>query len=206
MHPAVVCMLWLLPFISLADEGKPLDNFLSGLSTFEAHFVQTLMDEEGTELEKSTGILYLSYPGRFHWSYQAPYVQHIVTDGQSLWIYDEDLEQVTIKPLGESIRQTPAAVILGDENIDRHFVQIDMGNIDGYDWIELTPRNIESEYKHIRVGFDDDQLGLMIIFDNLDQVTRIDFSDPKRNTGLDQGLFTLDIPSGVDVFDERGEL
>ena len=162
------------------------------------------MDEQGTELEKSTGVLYLAQPGRFHWSYQAPYVQQIITDGQSLWVYDEDLQQVTIKPLGESIRQSPAAVILGDEQIDAHFVRIALGNIDGYDWIELTPRDIESEYKQIRIGFDDAKLGLMIIFDNLDQVTRIDFSDPKRNAALDDDLFTLDIPSGVDIFDERG--
>lgn len=186
------------------ERVDPLKTFLSEFDSMQANFSQTLLNEDGEQLEKTSGTLYLQQPGKFHWQYKEPYVQEIISNGEVLWIYDEDLEQLTIRNIDrETIEKTPAAIILGDSRLEIHFEQVDMGNIDGFDWIELTPRDLEAQYKNIRIGFDRRRLGMMIIADNLGQTTRIDFNEVNKNPVLSSDLFDFDIPDGVDVIDER---
>ena len=190
--------------LAKAEEVSPLDAFLDNLDTFQADFKQTLVNENGEELETVTGIVYMKTPGKFRWDYQDPYSQMIITDGSTLWLYDEDLEQVTIKDISGSIDNTPAAILSGEKNINEHFVIIDMGDIEGFNWIELTPKDIENQYSNIRLGFDKDKLGMMVLFDNLGQTTRIDFLNSIRNRKLESSLFTFEPPIDVDVIDDRG--
>ena len=82
-------------------------------------------------------------------------------------------------------------------------IQVDLGNIEGFNWVELTPRDLEAQYKNIRIGFDVKRLGMMIITDNLGQTTRIDFTDVNKNAKLSAELFNFDVPADVDVIDER---
>ncbi len=199
----LVCfmLLFVMPQ-SEAAENTPLDKFLDGLESFQADFKQTLSNEYGDVLETSGGIVYIENPGKFRWEYQNPYSQLIITDSKTLWIYDEDLEQVTIKDVSATIENTPASIISGQRKVSENYVINDLGDIDGFDWIELTPRDIESQYSSIRLGFNKDQLGMMILFDNLGQITRIDFLNPKRNQKFDNNLFSFNVPEGVDVIDE----
>ena len=195
----------IMPLQSMAEEETGhIRKFLQGLETLQVNFRQTLHNEQGEKLETSNGVLYLQRPGKFHWSYEDPYKQQIITNSETLWIYDEDLEQVTIRDVSESMEQTPASIIVGGENIEDYFVMIDMGKIEGFDWVELTPRDIEAQYSCIRFGFDQDNLGMMVIYDNLGQVTRIDFSGHVRNKQLDTTLFSFETPADVDVIDDRG--
>jgi len=195
---------FLLVSSAFAEGDKnPLNNFLKNLESFQADFVQTLSNEQGVTLETSSGVVYMQNPGKFRWDYQEPYTQLIITDSKTLWLYDEDLAQVTIRDIEASINNTPAAIISGQENIDKFYVTVDMGNIEGYDWIELTPRDFENQYNSVRLGFNDDNLGMMVMFDNLGQVTRIDFLNPARNKRFGGPLFTFEVPDGVDVVDER---
>ena len=121
-----------------------------------------------------------------------------------LWIYDEDLEQLTIRNFeSDMIERTPAAIILGNSRLEQHFVQLDLGNIEGFHWVELTPRDLDAQYKNIRIGFDAKRLGMMIITDNLGQTTRIDFSDVNKNSKLSADLFNFSAPADIDVIDER---
>lgn len=190
--------------ISAAERVDPLKVFLKEFETLQADFTQTLLNEDGEELEKTTGTLYLQQPGKFNWHYKEPYVQKIITNGELLWIYDEDLEQLTIREFqSDMIEKTPAAIILGDSRLEQHFIQVDLGNIEGFNWVELTPRDLEAQYKNIRIGFDAKRLGMMIIVDNLGQTTRIDFNSVNKNTTLAVELFNFDIPANVDVIDER---
>jgi outer membrane lipoprotein carrier protein len=184
-------------------QADPLQEFLDDFKSLEANFVQTLLNENGEELEKTTGTLLLQQPGKFHWSYEIPYTQKIISNGDVLWIFDEDLEQLTIREMGNAINQTPAGIILGNNSIKEHFIQADIGVIEGFDWIELTPKDLEAQYKNIRIGFDNTKLGMMIIVDNLGQTTRIDFSDVKKNTELSSTVFEFETPENVDVIDER---
>ena len=187
-----------------AERVDPLKAFLKDFHTLKANFTQTLLNDHGEQLEKTTGVLYLEQPGKFHWTYKKPYMQQIISDGEVLWVYDEDLEQVTIRDLGNSIEQTPAGIILGQSKLEKYFIQADLGNIEGFDWIELTPRDPEAQYKNIRIGFEKNHLGMMIITDNLGQTTRIDFSNVNKNEKLAANLFSFEVPEDVDVIDERG--
>jgi outer membrane lipoprotein carrier protein len=185
------------------DQSNPLETFIGDLNTFSAGFEQTLMNELGEEMERSVGALYVERPGKFHWAYWEPFPQLIVSDGRSLWIYDEDLEQVTIKDVTASIDDSPAALLGGDVDVDAHYVVIEVGETEGIRWLELTPRDIESQYETVRLGFRDGDLAAMELFDNLGQKTRIAFQDIRRNPSLERRLFEFTPPEGVDVVDER---
>lgn len=204
-HPLAVLALLLFarPVMTAEAAGDPLGRFLTDFQSLRAGFVQTLLNESGERLEQTEGVLYLQQPGKFHWAYQTPYLQQIITDGEWLWIFDQDLEQVTIREMGVAIRQTPAAVILGNTDIAEHFIRLDMGKIEGFDWIKLTPKDAESQYDHLRFGFDHSRLAMLIIEDKLGQIIRIDFKDVIKNADLSADLFQLQIPPGVDVIDER---
>ncbi len=196
-----LCIAFYAVPIVAADNA--LSAFLDKLDSLQSSFTQTLVDENGQPLETSSGVLYLKQPGKFHWAYKDPYEQKIISDGESLWVYDVDLEQVTIRTMDETMEQTPAGIILGGTDIDAYFVQKNLGSIEGYDWIELTPRDPETQYNFIKLGFNGSNLGMMIIDDNLGQTTRIDFDQVNRNSTLDAGLFSLDLPANIDVIDER---
>lgn len=187
------------------DKPNQLDSFLEGLETFSAAFEQTLLNQHGEELEKSIGVMYIRRPGMFHWAYWEPYVQYLISDGVNLWIYDEDLEQVTIRDISNVIEESPAAILGGDIDIDKHYVviDIDIEGTDGIDWLDLTPRDVESQYSAIRLGFQAGQLVRMILFDNLGKTTQIKFLDMKRNNTLNIELFQFTVPAGVDVIDSR---
>lgn len=189
--------------VTAAESSDPLQEFLKDFESLEANFVQSLINEKGEELERTKGMLYMQQPGKFHWSYETPYTQKIISNGEVLWIFDEDLDQLTIREMGDTIEQTPAGIILGDNDISEHFLLVHMGIIEENDWIELTPKNPEAQYKNIRLGFDKSKLSMMIIVDNLGQTTRIDFLDIKNNTKLSPTLFEFEISEGIDVIDER---
>ena len=184
-------------------DAERLAQYLEGLQSFSAAFEQTLMDESGQELERSSGVVHISRPGRFRWAYQEPFPQLIVSDGRTLWIHDQDLEQVTIRDVADSIEDSPAALLGGDVDIPAHYVVIELGETEGVQWLELTPRDIDAEYGSVRLGFRDGEPAGMVLFDNLGQKTRISFHDVRRNPVLDPELFTFTPPPGVDVIDER---
>ncbi len=180
-----------------------LEIFLNGLETFSAGFEQRLFNEYHAQLDYSTGRVFLKQPGRFHWEYTEPYSQFLISDGETMWIYDADLEQVTISNIAGMIEETPAAVLTGNVDIDEKFLVIELGSTDSIDWIELTPRNIESQFDSLRLGFRDQELAAMVLLDNLGQITEITFTGPVRNPDLNDSLFRLVVPENVDVIDSR---
>lgn len=199
-----LCLVFSLFRLAPAEEpADPLAFFLDKLDSFQADFRQTLANEQGKVLETSTGKVYMQNPGRYRWEYEKPYSQLLITDSTTLWIYDKDLAQVTIKDVSKAIDTTPAAIISGKKNITENFVVVNMGVIDGFDWIELTPRDVDNQYRSVKIGFNKNTLAMMILNDNLGQITRIDFLNPVRNKRVGGPLFTFEMPQGVDVIDER---
>ena len=202
---AILCFgLLLFANLCAADEqGQRLREFLKDLTSLSTPFEQTLLSQYGEELDKSRGMLYVQRPGKFHWAYSEPYVQNLISDGDTLWIYDEDLEQVTIRDVASIIEDSPAALLGGDIDIDEHYVLLDAAIDSELDWLELTPRDEESQYAAIRIGFAGDELQKMILFDALGQTTQIEFGQVKRNLELDRDLFQFSPPADVDVIDSR---
>ena len=197
-------LLSILPVNVIAENGQTkLDAFLTGLQTLEADFTQRLLNQYGEELESSNGVLYLKRPGKFHWSYVEPYSQKLISDSKTLWVYDEDLEQLTIRDITGLLEDSPAAILGGDMDIDAHYIVAEQLNEGGERWLELTPRDTESQYHGIRLTFADTTLEQMILFDSLGRTTQIVFDNLVRNPDIDESLFQFAAPEGIDVIDAR---
>lgn len=190
------------PTTPSANDNR-LKQFLSNLTSFSADFEQTLFNEFDEELEKSSGKVTLLRPGKFHWEYTQPYAQFLISDGKDLWIYDKDLQQVTVSAISTSIEKSPASLLAGDTDLGDDYIINDMGALDGADWVELASSDPESQYNSIRLGFNAQQLSGMVLFDNLGQTTRIVFKNSLRNVSVDTSLFDFKPPADVDVIDNR---
>jgi len=181
-----------------------LEQFLNELTTFQATFEQQLFDEYGELLETANGDVAISKPGKFRWEYRQPYSQLIVTDGVTLWVYDVDLEQVSINPFSQGGPGSPAALLVGEVDLDRHYVTTDLLSDDNINWVSLTPRESDGQYSAIEIGLNDDGIQAMKLRDNLNQRTDIQFNDIRRNVEITMEHFSFVPPPGVDIMQGPG--
>lgn len=179
--------------------SEKLTIFVQSVVTFEAKFEQTVLSAGGDIIEQAEGQFLLERPGRFRWDYFQPYVQHIVADGQRIWFYDVDLEQVTVKSQQEALSDTPATLLSGDMLPEEKYIVRDVASDDGYQWVELIPKESESSFQAVRFAFDNEGLKRMVMRDNFDQYTRLVFSDVVENNEIAQEAFIFTAPEGVDV-------
>jgi len=186
--------------IVMQDRGEQLiDAFVDDIVTFSGEFEQVLLDADGEVLERTTGMLEISRPGKFRWSYVEPYEQWLLADGLNIWSYDVDLAQVTVKPQAEALANTPALLLGGSDDA------LDQFNYEGsYDetvttWVKLAPKNTESGFMRVELGFIDDTLYRMVFFDNLEQTTLVEFDNVMVNEDIDALRFEFDVPEDVDV-------
>ncbi len=188
--------------VSYAEQTpiQQLKKFLHNTQTLQADFKQVSMDEHGNPAQISSGMFYLQRPGKFRWNYTQPFVQEIVANGDKVWFYDADLEQVTIKTLDESLGSTPALLLSGKVNLEQNFILQQQGVDEDLSWIRLTPKSEQSNYKRILIGMHKDKLAGMELSDNFGQLTRIYFSNIKINQKLPEKIFDFVVPEGVDVF------
>ncbi|MEQ8664066.1 MAG: outer membrane lipoprotein chaperone LolA [Gammaproteobacteria bacterium] len=174
--------------------------YLNSLESFSARFVQQRFDEDGTLLERADGTARIERPGRFRWRYAEPYPQLIVSDGETLWIYDEDLEQVTVSAVAASGHGSPAALLGHESDVAAHYTVTTLPpDADGQAWYRLEPQGAASDFSGIELGFADGEVRAMRLTDNLGQVTALRFTDIARNGDLDDAQFHFTPPPGVDV-------
>jgi outer membrane lipoprotein carrier protein len=131
--------------------------------------------------------------------YEKPYAQLLVGDGSKLWAWDQELNQVTTKKLGQALGSTPAAILAGDNSLDKNFVLKDAGSADGLEWVEATPKADDSSFERIRMGFAGGQLKAMVLHDNFGQTTALQFGQMERNPAIDPAQFRFVPPKGADV-------
>lgn len=179
-----------------------LKAFVAGARTAEADFVQTVSDRQGRITQQVSGKMAFSRPGRFRWDYTAPYEQVIVGDGSRLWLYDVDLDQVSVKPLGDVVAGTPAALLAGDNALDKYFVLKDAGVAGGLEWLEAVPRTADTTFERIRMGFRGDVLEQMELFDHFGQRTTLKLSKFTRNPTIPASRFKFTPPKSADVIGE----
>lgn len=179
-----------------------LKAFIAGAKTAEADFSQTVSDKTGRVTQQASGRMAFARPGKFRWDYTAPYEQVIVGDGVKLWLYDADLEQVTVKSLGDVIAGTPAALLAGDNSIEKYFTLKNAGEAGGLEWLEATPKNKDTTFERIRMGFKGDVLVQMELDDFFGQRTTLKLSRFVRNPTIAPSRFTFTPPKGADVIDE----
>jgi len=175
-----------------------LNDFYQHVHAFRAQFSQTLTDADGNEVQKSSGSVEIQRPDRFRWDYTKPYPQVILGDGQRLWIYDSELEQVTVKDMAGAVGNAPALVLSGKRPLKADFVIKELGSRDGLEWVQLTPKRKDSDFKSVRIGFGK-ELERLDLEDSFDQTTHIHFIHLQRNPKLDPKLFRFKVPAGVDV-------
>jgi len=200
----------LIPFVFItfcgavqADSKASLEAFVASTKRLKANFTQTVFDRAGRKTQEASGDLFFARPGKFRWVYQKPYAQLIVGDGQKVWIHDEDLEQVTVRKLDQALGDSPAALLAGDNNIDKLFNLKDAGEKEGLEWLEATPKNKEGSFEQVRLGFKDNDLRMMELKDNFGQTTQLRFSNLQRNPAMGANLFRFSPPKGADVIGDR---
>jgi outer membrane lipoprotein carrier protein len=182
------------------DEGKRLvDEFVSDIMTFQGDFEQALIDADGQTVEKTTGTLEIQRPGQFRWSYIDPYEQWLIADGKNIWSYDVDLAQVTVKPQADALANTPALLLGGSAEALEQFNYEGSYDEAGTTWVRLAPKNTDSGFIRVELGFMDDVLRRMVFFDNLEQTTLVDMHNVAVNEPIDPARFDFDIPDYVDV-------
>tara|TARA_R110002049_G_scaffold95572_7_gene234765 strand:- start:376 stop:1020 length:645 start_codon:yes stop_codon:yes gene_type:complete len=202
----IVVLAMLLSFSLSAAElaSEKLNAFVKDVVTYKANFQQTVLDPQGNVMEQAQGMFILERPGKFRWDYQEPFPQHIVADGQRIWFYDVDLEQVTVKSQQEALTDTPATLLSGNTlPIDKYLIT-DIPSEDGMLWVELIPRNVDSSFQTIALAFDEYGLRTMIMKDSFDQRTRLVFRQAEENPKLKKDTFVFTPAPGVDVVGDTG--
>lgn len=199
----VLLALMLAPqVLSAGTADDRLRAFLSEVKTLQADFEQVVLDEQQKELQRGVGMFVVRRPGQFRWDYYRPYQQLIVADGERIWVYDPELEQVTVKPQDETLSDTPAMLLSGGQPIDESFEIKDLGSRDGLEWLELYPKQQEGNFERLRLGFAAQDLKRMEMVDGFGQLTIFTFSRIKRNLELGDSLFQFHPRPGVDVIGE----
>lgn len=190
----------LLAGTAIAGARDNLKSFTSGLKGLDGQFTQQVYDTKGKLKETSSGRVALSAPRLFRWEYAKPYPQLIVADGKKVWVYDPDLQQVTVRGQGSEEQNSPLSALIDPAKLDQQFNVSESGSADGLQWLTLTPKNEgDASFQSARLGFDDGGLTRMEVLDAVGQNTRISFSGWKRNPAFAAGTFKYLPAKGVDV-------
>ncbi len=192
----------LLPAAAQASGVDRFQAYLRDTQTARADFEQQVYDRERKLVQRSTGNFAFLRPGRFRWSYAQPYAQLIVGDGTRVWIYDQDLNQVTVRAMARALGSTPAALLAGAADVERAFELSDAGSRDGLDWLEAKPREREAGFERIRLGMGPAGVQAMELTDHFGQTTVLRFSNLVRNPPLQASAFRFVPPKGADVLGE----
>ena len=195
----LLAMLMLPGRGAFASGIEALRSFIAATASAQGEFQQMVYDRKQKLTQKASGTLAFLRPGKFRWSYAKPYAQLIVGDGAKVWVYDEDLNQVTVRRLDRALGSTPAALLAGSNDFERAFSVSEHGQKDGLDWVEAVPREKESNFETIRMGFGFSGLEIMELADSFGQTTVLKFTALRRNPKLNAALFTFVPPKGADV-------
>lgn len=184
-----------------ADAVDTLRAFVRDVKSGSAEFTQTVSSPDGARRKVSSGSFEFQRPDRFRFAYARPYEQLIVGDGRKVWIYDADLNQVSVRALSQAIGATPAALLAGAA-LERDFVLQAQPAQDGLDWVQATPRARDGAFQSMRIGFRGKDLAEVEILDSFGQRSRLQFSRYEANPALPESAFRFVPPKGADVIEQ----
>ena len=191
--------------VESANGLAQLKTFVEGMRSAQGEFTQRTVPVERAAgaarsgVRMSSGRFVFARPGRFRWEVQRPDEQLIVSDGRQVWFYDRDLEQVTVRSLGDAMGSSPAAILFGSDALEREFTLRDMGQREGLYWVEATPIRRDAGFERIAIGLRDNLPAAMEIRDSFGQQTRLTFEAIRRDVQTDPSRFKFVPPAGVDV-------
>ncbi|MDX2503007.1 MAG: outer membrane lipoprotein chaperone LolA [Gammaproteobacteria bacterium] len=186
--------------------NNTLDQFYQRTQSMQADFQQTIHSTQGKALEQSQGQLIFSRPDKFILEYKTPAEQKYISNGQNIWIYDVELEQVSIKSIDEGIGDSPALLLSGNSNVYKYY-QVDdviVGNSDDYQWVQLVAREPEMTFERVLLAFKDNTLMQMRMYDSFGQITELKFANTQINKPFSNRQFYFVAPEGVDVIGTAG--
>jgi outer membrane lipoprotein carrier protein len=191
--------------LALAAHAQPgagrsqLDQFSAGLESLYAGFEQRVIASDGSVQDTSNGQVWLKRPRLFRWEYGGDFPELVVADGRTIWIYDETLEQVTIKDQSEAAVNSPLTILTEPTQLDAQFEVREMGQDESMALLELRAKDIEVEFERILLGLSGDRLLLMVMEDAFGLRTELRFHDIARNPAVEPELFTFEPPESADV-------
>lgn len=185
------------------DAAERLTERLDPLESYQASFEQQILDGSGDRLQSARGEMWLSRPGLLRWEVDAPYSQIVVSDGDDVYLYDPDLEQVTIQAMDDRVTHTPALLLSGSANDLTESYEVFYEQNDGDDVFTLVPISADTLFEELSMVFDADTLTELWMMDSTGQRTSITFSDITNNGNIDRSQFDFDIPEGTDVIREE---
>ena len=181
-----------------ADAVDLLRDFVRDAKSGQASFTQTVTSPDGAKTKTSSGSFEFSRPNRFRFEYRKPFEQTIVGDGRQVWLYDADLNQVTVRPMSEALGATPAALLAGTA-IERDFELKADGAAQGLEWVQALPKKKDGSFQALRVGFAGKQLAALEIVDSFGQRSLLRFADLRTNIAPSAQAFEFTPPKGAEV-------
>jgi outer membrane lipoprotein carrier protein len=186
--------------LAVAGARGQMSAFTKGLSGLDARFEQHVFDPNGRPSETSSGSVKLSAPRQFRWEYQKPSPQLIVADGNHIWIYDPELDQVTVRNQSFEEQGSPLSVLIDPTELDRQYKVSEGGKAGNLEWLVLVPKKgDEAPFQKAKLGFSGNRLVRMELNDALGQRTVIGFSPWQRNPRFPASTFKFTPPKGADV-------
>ena len=191
-----------LPVLGLAAESQSaasvrgdLIERLEAQNMLAADFVQTQTDEHGDVIERLRGWVRMRRP-HFRWEITDPWRQTIIADGEQVQIYDPDLAQVTVRPLDESLQETPLALLsAARETLDTHYRVTSLGA----DAFRLDPHSDTAAIAALVLAFDGGRLARIVLSDPANRETDIRFSGFADASVIQSSDFELVLGPDVDV-------
>jgi len=176
-------------------------SFVAGTKSARGDFTQTQVRKTtaGKATPPSTGTFVFARPGKFIWTYQKPYEQVLQADGDTLYLYDKDLNQVTTRKLGNALGSSPAAILFGSNDLEKNFTLAEAGARDGLEWLTATPKTKDTTFEQIGIGLKDGVPQAMELKDNFGQTTLLKFTSFQRNPSLGAQTFKFEVPKGAEV-------
>jgi outer membrane lipoprotein carrier protein len=193
-----------IALLAATAQAAPVDTlraFVRDVKSGHADFTQTVTSPDGKKKRTSKGSFEFQRPSRFRFDYAKPYAQVIVGDGKKVWLYDVDLEQVTVRPMSQAVGATPAALLAGG-SLESDFELKNAAPTDGLDWVEARPKLKDGQFQLVRVGFKGTALAVLEIIDSFGQLSRLDFSGYAANAPLPAQRFQFTPPPGADVLEQ----
>ncbi|UOG91051.1 MAG: outer membrane lipoprotein chaperone LolA [Candidatus Thiothrix sulfatifontis] len=197
---AVLLVMGLMSSSAWAGGREKLDDFFTKIDTMQSAFTQQVIDEKGVVRQSSSGNVFLSRPGKFRWEYAAPDKHEIVADGKNVWIYDVELDQVTVKPMTQALSSAPVGMLTQKQAVDKQFnVQEMEAEGSTLEWFRLTPKKQDSDFTSMDLGISATGVEEMILGDKFGQQTYIKFQGLRTDVDIDKSRFSFTPPKGADV-------
>jgi len=201
----MLAALLALPALSQAAALDQFKAFVASTKTARGEFSQRLVKNEGGSARvssQSTGTFEFSRPGKFIWIYKKPYEHQLQADGEKLYIYDKDLNQVTVRKLGNALGSSPAAILFGSNDLEQNFTLKEAGERDGIEWLQATPKAKDTTFDQIGIGLRGGVPVAMELRDSFGQVSLLSFTKFEKNPALPDSQFRFVPPKGADVFEQ----